>query len=35
MGDYEPEDHGQDARYLSDFKFCPKQVDCQVILSVC
>lgn len=25
MGDYEPEDHGEDARYLSDFKFCPKQ----------
>jgi len=26
VGDYEPDEHGEGAGYLSEFKFCPKQV---------
>jgi len=26
VGDYDPDEHGEGAGYLSEFKFCPKQV---------
>ena len=26
FGDYDPDEHGEGAGYLSEFKFCPKQV---------
>lgn len=29
VGDYDPDEHGEGAGYLSEFKFCPKQVQMQ------
>lgn len=27
VGDYEPEEHGENSEYLSEFRFCPRQPD--------
>lgn len=31
VGDYDPEEQGEGAGYLSEFKFCPKQVLIKII----